>query len=183
MSTGTAEVSAGQACRALEESIGLRWPRYGQVRVLYSTVEISALKTVTSRTTPSRLVFASSVLASVRGRGLPPYLPLIYSDDSDQNRIAFGPLVEKYRGRFFLIDGVHRSLAAYHAGIHSIYAAVIEPENSPPPPGPIHDLLGIVTLNTGIPRLPPFAGRASAYFRPSALFAQDAESRLFRHDI
>ena len=183
MSTRTAEVCAERACRALEESIRLRWPRYGQVRVWYSTVEISMLKTVTSRTTRSRLDFASSVLASVQAHGTPPYLPLMYSDDCNQNRIAFGPLVEKYRGRFFLIDGVHRSLAAYHAGINSIYVAVIEPENSPPPPGPIRDLLGIVTLNTGIPRLPPFAGRASAYFRPSALFALDAERRLFRHGI
>lgn len=183
LSGGVAEVPAERACRALEKSISLLWPRYGTVRVEYSMVEISMLKTVTSRTTPRRLEFASSVLATVTRNGLLPYLPFVFRDHCGQQRITFGPLVEKYCDRLFLIDGVHRSLAAHYSGMHSICAAVIEPESSPPPPGDLYDLLGVKTVDTDAPRLPWFEGRCSVHFRPSATFASGAEDVLFRESV
>ena len=183
MSAALNEVSVERARRALEESISLQWPRYGTVKVEYSMVEISKLKTVTSRTTPMRIKSASSVLAQVRAHDLLPYLPFLYSDDHGQQRITFGPLVERYRGRLFLIDGVHRSLAAANSGIKSIFAAVIEPDSAPPPPGDLYDLLAIETVNTGTPRLPLYPGRRSVHFRPSARFASGAEDLLLREIV
>jgi len=177
------EVSVERACQALEESISRQWPRYGTVGVKYSMVKVSILKTITSRTTPKRLEFASSVLAVVKAHDMIPYLPFTYYDDIGRKRITFGPLVEKHHDRLFVIDGVHRSLAAYNSGINSICVAVIEPESSPPPPGALYDLLDVETVNTDAPRLPLFEGRHSAHFRPSAMFALGAEDVLFREII
>lgn len=174
------EMPAVRACRALEESISWQWARYGTVRVEYSAVELSRLKTVTSRTTPQRIEFASSVLESMAGRDMVPYLPFIYFDESGQEKVNFGPLVEIHDDVPFIIDGVHRSLAAHRAGLTSIVAAVIRPEYSPPPPGTLYDLLDIETVHTLAPRLPWFPGRRSVHFRPSAMFAAQAEHRLAR---
>lgn len=174
------EMSATRACRALEESISWQWARYGTVRVEYSAVELSRLKTVTSRTTPQRIEFASSVLESMARRGMVPYLPFIYFDEFGREKVNFGPLVEFHGDALFVIDGVHRSLAAHRAGLTSIVAAVIKPEHSPPPPGALYDLLDIETVHTQAPRLPWFPGRRSVYFRPSAMFAAQAEHRLSR---
>ena len=66
------------------------------------------------------------------------YPPLAYRDDDDRDRIAFGPLVERAGDRLMLIDGVHRSLAAGYAGMTEIYAVVIEPQHTPPPPGEVY---------------------------------------------
>ena len=114
------------------------------------------------------------------GRGMVPYLPYIYSDESGREKINFGPLVEIHGDVLFIIDGVHRSLAANRAGLTSIVAAVITPEHSPPPPGALNALLDIETEYTQASRLPWFPGRRSVYFRPSAMFAAEAEHRLSR---
>jgi hypothetical protein len=172
------EIPALLASEALETSIRLQWPRYGAVRVGYSVVEISALQTVISRVAFKRLELVSSILAGTMAQGLASFLPLIYLDDDGHDRIAFGPLVERAGDRLLLIDGVHRSLAAHHAGLDSIYVAVIEPENALPPPGAVYGLLDSETVHTDAPRLPLFPGRASDHFRPSARFTAEAERGL-----
>jgi hypothetical protein len=179
-SVGRTELPATRACRALEESISGQWAQYGSVRVEYLPVEISRLKTVTSRTTPQRIEFASSVLESIAGRGMMPYLPSTYHDEVGRERVNFGPLVEIHGDVLFVIDGVHRSLVAHRAGLASIVAAVIKPEHSPPPPGVLYDLLDIEIVRTQAPRLPWFPGRRSVHFRPSAMFAAQAEHWLSR---
>jgi len=60
---------------------------------------------------------------------------------------------------------------------------VIEPASSPPPPGELYDLLDVETVKTDAPRLPWFAGRRSAHFRPSAMFTSGAEDMLLQASI
>jgi hypothetical protein len=172
------EVSVEAACRALETGIARHWTSYGSVKVEYSMIEVAVLKTVISRVAPRRLERASSVLATMVRSGFTPYLPVAYRDTDGKNRIAFGPLAERHQADLFLIDGVHRSLAALSNGIDVIYAAIIEAEVIPSPPGLMHKLPDVDIVDSDAERLPPFSGKSSAQFRPSLLFTSEAESAL-----
>jgi hypothetical protein len=183
MNTVAEGVAIGIASSALETSIRSHWPRYGSVRVGYSMIKISMLTTVIPRIAPRRLEKATAVLLDLAARGSDPYAPLVYADDQGVRRIAFGPLVENNSGRLLLLDGVHRSLAAHNSGIDAIYVAVIEPQNYIPAPGTMRSLLEVETADTEAARLPPFEGKISVDFRPSALFTSSAEEELFRDAV
>ena len=147
------DVPIDSACRALEAAISRRWPCYGFFKVEYCLIEVTHLKTVIPHVAPRRLERARRVLDEMTKSAAPLYLPITYTDDVRQTRVAFGPLIERCEEHLFIIDGVHRSLAALNSSINVIHAAVIEAEFTPPPPGPVYNLVDINVVDGDADRL------------------------------
>jgi hypothetical protein len=166
------------AAHALEEGIARQWPRYGKVEVRYNLISVYVLKSVIYSVAVKRLEQARNVLSAYKDESIEPYKPVIYTIGSGEERIGFGPLVELRHGEAILIDGTHRSLAAFREGLEEICALTIRANHAPAPVRPARPLEDIKVVNGDMDRLSPFAGKGLQNFRPSALFTSDAEQRI-----
>jgi hypothetical protein len=167
-----------QAELALQKAIAHHWARYGEITVRYDLVELSVIRSVIPLASRRRFTDAVALLERFELFSIPAFAPVVISSAQKGSKILFGPLVERNMDQLVLLDGVHRSLAAWRAGIGEIYAATVSAQSVPPPVGPLYAISQIRLSESG--QEPPifFEGKGLVNFRPSALFISTAEELM-----
>lgn len=107
---------------------------HGAARVDLVSVATKDVRPLSRLAVEARLKKAREMLTAVQECGAAPFELIIVDDGSRKLRLVFPPVVEKQNAGLFLMDGVHRFMAAMQAGVERIYCAIVEGVDLPPLP-------------------------------------------------